>query len=238
VGIALGYRLDDRGSRVRFPAGAGNFSLHHRVRNGSVATQPPIQWVPGALFLGVKRPVREADHSPPSSAEVKECVELYLHSPIRLHGVVLSEAQGQLYLLLYFTLLQTVCKVTIRLNTWRSKILIINVSFPPSLTEQRNSGCKRAHFHSFCILFESRAEHRLFGMAFSVVFLSSSRRTSEQCYEIGPQSVSFQSTSCALLAWCYVTSVADVSSLNKGRSKQLSPLSSLTVVLALIFCVC
>jgi hypothetical protein len=33
---------------------------------------------------------READHSPPSSAEVKEWVELYLHSPIRLHGVVLS----------------------------------------------------------------------------------------------------------------------------------------------------
>jgi hypothetical protein len=27
-------------------------------------------------------------------------VELYLHSPIRLHGVVLSEAQGQLYLYL------------------------------------------------------------------------------------------------------------------------------------------
>jgi len=25
-----------------------------------------------------------------SSAEVKECVELYLHSPVRLHGVVLS----------------------------------------------------------------------------------------------------------------------------------------------------
>jgi hypothetical protein len=24
---------------------------------------------------------RKADHSPPSSAEVKECVELYLHSP-------------------------------------------------------------------------------------------------------------------------------------------------------------
>jgi hypothetical protein len=49
-------------------------------------TQPPIQWVPGALSLAVKRPVREADHSPPSSAEVKEFVELYLHSPIRLHG--------------------------------------------------------------------------------------------------------------------------------------------------------
>jgi hypothetical protein len=34
VGIALGYGLDDQGSRVRFQAGAGNFSLH-RVQNGS-----------------------------------------------------------------------------------------------------------------------------------------------------------------------------------------------------------
>jgi hypothetical protein len=33
--------------------------------------QPPSQWVPGALSLGVKQPGREADHSPPSSAEVK-----------------------------------------------------------------------------------------------------------------------------------------------------------------------
>jgi hypothetical protein len=37
VGIALVYGLDDRGSRVRFPAGAGNFSPHHRVQNGSGA---------------------------------------------------------------------------------------------------------------------------------------------------------------------------------------------------------
>jgi hypothetical protein len=37
VGIALGYGLDDRGSRVRFPVDAGNFSLHHRVQNGSEA---------------------------------------------------------------------------------------------------------------------------------------------------------------------------------------------------------
>jgi hypothetical protein len=37
VGIALGYGLDDRGSRVLFPAGAGNFSLHQRVHNGSGA---------------------------------------------------------------------------------------------------------------------------------------------------------------------------------------------------------
>jgi hypothetical protein len=37
VGIALGYGLDDRGSRFRFSAGAGNFSLHHRGQNGSGA---------------------------------------------------------------------------------------------------------------------------------------------------------------------------------------------------------
>jgi hypothetical protein len=90
VGVALGYRLDDRGSKVRFPAGAGNFSLHHRVQNGSWAH--PASYPMGArgFFLVVKRRRREADHSPPSSAEVTECVELYLHSPIRLHGVVLS----------------------------------------------------------------------------------------------------------------------------------------------------
>jgi hypothetical protein len=31
VGIALGYRLDDQGSRVQFLVGAGNFSLHHHI---------------------------------------------------------------------------------------------------------------------------------------------------------------------------------------------------------------
>jgi hypothetical protein len=36
--------------------------------------------VPGVLSLGVKRPGREADHSSPSSSEIKEWVELYLHS--------------------------------------------------------------------------------------------------------------------------------------------------------------
>jgi len=43
-------------------------------------TQRLNQWVPGALSQGIKWPGREADHSP-SSDEVKEYVELYLHSP-------------------------------------------------------------------------------------------------------------------------------------------------------------
>jgi hypothetical protein len=80
VGIALGYELDDRDSRVRFPEGTGNFCLHHRVQNGSEAHQASYPMGTRDTFMGVKQPGREADHSPPSSAEVKECVELYLHS--------------------------------------------------------------------------------------------------------------------------------------------------------------
>jgi hypothetical protein len=43
----------------------------------------------GALSQRVKRPGREADHTPPTSAEVKN-VDLYIRSPIRLHGIVLN----------------------------------------------------------------------------------------------------------------------------------------------------
>jgi hypothetical protein len=53
-------------------------------------TQPPIQWLPGALTLRVKRPDHEADHSPPSSAKVKNSWSYISSSPIRLHGVALS----------------------------------------------------------------------------------------------------------------------------------------------------
>jgi hypothetical protein len=70
--------------------GLGIFLFTTASRTALGSTQPPIQWVPGALSLGVKRSGREADNSPPSSAEVKECAELYFHSPIRLHGVMLS----------------------------------------------------------------------------------------------------------------------------------------------------
>jgi hypothetical protein len=58
-------------SGVIFPARARDVSLHHNVQTGSGAIQPPIQWVPGDFPLGLKRPKREADRSPPSSAEVK-----------------------------------------------------------------------------------------------------------------------------------------------------------------------
>jgi hypothetical protein len=60
--------------------GVGNFYLHHRVQNGSGAHPASSIMGTRAISLGVK-PAREADHSPPSSAEVKEWVELYIHSP-------------------------------------------------------------------------------------------------------------------------------------------------------------
>jgi hypothetical protein len=57
--MMTGYKLD------------GRVSIHDRdkIFHPSIAsrpalrpTQPPIQWVPGALSAGVKRPRREVDH--------------------------------------------------------------------------------------------------------------------------------------------------------------------------------
>lgn len=51
-----------------------------------VYDKPPIQWVLVAPFIGVKWPDCEADHSPPSSGEVKK--ELNSTTlPVCLHGV-------------------------------------------------------------------------------------------------------------------------------------------------------
>jgi hypothetical protein len=90
VGIALGYGLVYRGSRVRFSAGLGIFPFTTASRTALRPTHPPIQWVPGALSVGVKQPGREADHSLPSSAEIKNAWSYTSTLPIRLHGVVLS----------------------------------------------------------------------------------------------------------------------------------------------------
>jgi hypothetical protein len=65
----LGYRLDDWGFESQQGLGILLFTTMSRPALGPI--QPPIQWVPGALSLGVKWLGCEADHSPPSSAEVK-----------------------------------------------------------------------------------------------------------------------------------------------------------------------
>jgi hypothetical protein len=77
---------------------------------------PELLWGPPSLLpngyqglfpWGVKRPGREADHLPPSSAEVKEWVELYLNSynTSSWRGALLK-AQGQLRTLnIYFNII-------------------------------------------------------------------------------------------------------------------------------------
>jgi hypothetical protein len=66
----LGYAVLGFDSRQRM--GILLFTTVSRPTLGS--TQPPIQWVPGALSLVVKRPVREGDYLSPSSAEIKNAI--------------------------------------------------------------------------------------------------------------------------------------------------------------------
>jgi hypothetical protein len=69
VGLATGYRLDGRGS---VPGRGTDFSILHSAHTGSGSHPASYPMGTGALFLGIKRPGTEADHSPPSSAEVKK----------------------------------------------------------------------------------------------------------------------------------------------------------------------
>jgi hypothetical protein len=57
--------------RSSSPGRVKNFLFSKSSRPALGSTQPPIQWEPGALSPGLKRSGREADHSPPASAEVK-----------------------------------------------------------------------------------------------------------------------------------------------------------------------
>jgi len=75
-------------SGVRFQGWAGKelSLLSHRVQTET--NHPPIQWVPG-----LKQPDREADHSPPSSAKVKNVL-----SYTSLWRGTRTQSQGHLYL--------------------------------------------------------------------------------------------------------------------------------------------
>jgi hypothetical protein len=65
------YGLDDRAIGVRSPAGAKDFSSDLCVQTGSGAHPDSCPMGIGGPFSGGKaRPGRDADHSPPSSAEV------------------------------------------------------------------------------------------------------------------------------------------------------------------------
>jgi hypothetical protein len=72
VSIATIYGLDDRRVGVRVLAGSRIFSSQNRP--GRLWGPPNLLFngYGGALSSGVKRPGREIDHSPPTSAEVKK----------------------------------------------------------------------------------------------------------------------------------------------------------------------
>jgi hypothetical protein len=74
-----GYTLKSWQSLSRYSDGRPGFDPREWLEififskaSRSGPTQSAIQWVPGALSPGVKRGGREADHSPPPSAEVKK----------------------------------------------------------------------------------------------------------------------------------------------------------------------
>jgi hypothetical protein len=80
--IVSDYGLDNQAIEVRSPTGAKDFSSNLCVQTGSGAHPASCTVGIGVLSPGVKaRSGRNADHSPPSSAEVENEYELYLLSP-------------------------------------------------------------------------------------------------------------------------------------------------------------
>jgi len=86
-------------------------------------TQPPIQRVPWALSLEIKRPGREADHSPSYRAEVKNDWSYTFALPICLHSVVLSQSTG------------TTLPNIVTINWWRMRWM----GHVARITDMRNS---------------------------------------------------------------------------------------------------
>jgi hypothetical protein len=75
VAIAVGYWLDGPRIECRW-----RWDFPHPSWLAHGPTQPPIQWA-SSFFARGKWPRRGVDFPPPSSAEVKERVELYLYDP-------------------------------------------------------------------------------------------------------------------------------------------------------------
>jgi hypothetical protein len=80
VGIVTGYGLDDRGVGVRVSVGSRMFSSPRRPHRLSGSTNLLSNGYWGLFPPGVKRPGREVDHSPATSAEVKQ-IWLYTSIP-------------------------------------------------------------------------------------------------------------------------------------------------------------
>jgi hypothetical protein len=80
-------RLRDRSSSA---GRLNNFIFSKSSRPTLGSTQPPIQWVPGGSFPGGKAAGAWSWPLTSSYCRGQENVDLYVHSPIRLHGVVFN----------------------------------------------------------------------------------------------------------------------------------------------------
>jgi hypothetical protein len=81
VSIVSGYGMDDRAIEVRSRQRQKDFSSSLCVHTDSGAHPASCTMGTGGPFPGGKaRPAHDADHSPPSSAEVMNEYELYLLS--------------------------------------------------------------------------------------------------------------------------------------------------------------
>jgi hypothetical protein len=83
IGIATGYGLEEQGGGSSSPGRVKKFSLLHIVQTGSGVHPTSYKLGIGVSFPGVKPQGREADRG-------QENVDLYIHSPIRLHGVMVN----------------------------------------------------------------------------------------------------------------------------------------------------
>ena len=63
--------ISDSSSRLWIPVGARDMSLLQNAYPALRPTQPHIEWVPGILSRGMKRPERDVDQSHPFRAEIK-----------------------------------------------------------------------------------------------------------------------------------------------------------------------
>jgi hypothetical protein len=71
VGTATGYEVDDRATGIQFLAEARKLLFSTMSRQALGSTQPHIQCKRGTFSLKIKWLGCEANHSPPSTADIK-----------------------------------------------------------------------------------------------------------------------------------------------------------------------
>jgi hypothetical protein len=80
------YGLDGRGIESIKLLGIFLFTTASKQPLGAIP--PPLERLRGVISVGVKRPGRGADQSPPSSADIKNALSYSSAPTIRLHGIV------------------------------------------------------------------------------------------------------------------------------------------------------